>query len=296
MSTARSSGSRSCSRRRRTASSSSATTTSRSTAGGSPTSDGSWGWTALPARPAPGGPRGQLPVPGSRRRARRPTGRAQRASVSRRRSAPARQRPAGSSSRPMRPMRPSASSGSWRSWPDDGSTRAVLARTNRELLPGGGRRVAPRPAVPGTAYRPAGRVAPRRRAPRSHRFRRTRRTGRSSLRVGAMPAGRTGSGGARGGDGAPRLGRRLRHPRRADRGHHGHPDPTRRPAARRRAVDARDGPRDERPRVRPRRRGRDGGRPVPERAGRQQRGGSRPRLRGGAPPRRMWRGRGHVAR
>ena len=56
-----------------------------------------------------------------------------------------------------------------RTWPDDGSTRAILARTNRELLPGGRRRAPARPAVPGAADRAAARLAAGRRAARASR-------------------------------------------------------------------------------------------------------------------------------
>ena len=55
----------------------SATMTSRSTAGGWPTSAGSWGWPSAPARAAPGRSRGQLPLPAAGRRAGRPARRAQ---------------------------------------------------------------------------------------------------------------------------------------------------------------------------------------------------------------------------
>ena len=49
-----------------------------------------------------------------------------------------------------------------RTWPADGSTRAILARTNRELLPGGRRRAPAGTAVPGTTDRAPDRVDRRR--------------------------------------------------------------------------------------------------------------------------------------
>ena len=87
------------------------------------------------ARSAADRPRGQLPLPAIRRRTRRPPGRAQRRAVREGRSGPDRPRRAASSSRRTPPTRRSASSASCGRWPDDGSTRAILARTNRELLP-----------------------------------------------------------------------------------------------------------------------------------------------------------------
>ena len=60
--------------------------------------------------------------------------------------------------RPRAGRRPTSRSGSSarsRTWPDDGSTRAVLARTNRELLPAVVVALGPRPAVPGAADRAA---------------------------------------------------------------------------------------------------------------------------------------------
>ena len=119
---------------RRTGSSSSATTTSRSTAGGSPTSAGSSTWPA-PAGPAPGRPRDELPLSGTgRERAVRLVERNASGSRRRIRARPGRDRAASSSPRTTR----TRSSGSERildGWPDDDGTRAVLARTNRELLP-----------------------------------------------------------------------------------------------------------------------------------------------------------------
>ena len=88
----------------------------------------------LAAGPAAGGPRDELPVPAAGRRPRRAARRAQPRAV--READPGRAR-GGRAARPRprcgRRCR-CASGGRWRTWPADGSTRAVLARTNRELL------------------------------------------------------------------------------------------------------------------------------------------------------------------
>ena len=79
-----------------------------------------------------------------------------------------------------------------RTWPDDGSTQAVLARTNRELIPAVVVAHGPRPAVPGAAARAAARGPGARRPAR--RGRRARRG----------PAGRCSSRSARSATGPPR--------------------------------------------------------------------------------------------
>ena len=148
-STGRSSGWRCCSRRPPTGSSWSATTTSRSTAGGCrrPADPGPGG---APARPPTGRPRGELPLPApsssgpsvssSTTASVRQAIRAGPAATGRLVLAPD---PADETVRLERAVR---------SWPDDGSTRAVLARTNRELLPAVVVALA-RAAVPGAADR-----------------------------------------------------------------------------------------------------------------------------------------------
>ena len=102
-----------------------------------------------------------------------------------------------------------------RTWPDDGSTRAVLARTNRELLPAVVVALRLGAAVPGAAHR-----APARIRRWSTSFWRPRgaesgderplliRVGRSGARC-ARPTRRS----ARGRDCPPRLGRRVPRPR-----------------------------------------------------------------------------------
>ena len=134
-STAPSSASRCCSRRRRTGSSSSATTTSRSTAGDSPTSGGSWRSSAS----LPGLRRVDLevnyrcPAPVVERAVRlvEHNARAVREADPRRPGGGRAARPGARCRRRHRPAR----AGDRGRWPDDDSTRAVLARTNRELLP-----------------------------------------------------------------------------------------------------------------------------------------------------------------
>ncbi len=105
-----------------------------------------------------------------------------------------------------------------RGWPDDGSTRAVLARTNRELLPAVVVALRAGSAVPGAAHRPAGRVAAGRRPPCA---------GRAAMGTTTQPLARPGRGGARtDADSAERggrrrrssAGRRLRHRARRSRG------------------------------------------------------------------------------
>ena len=121
-------------RSRRTGSSWSATTTSRSTAGVSPTSGGSWGW--RPCCPDCGAwtSRSTTGVRGASSSERCGLS-STTASDSRRRSGP---RPEAAG---RLVLAPDASDETVRiervvrSWPDDGSTRAILARTNRELLP-----------------------------------------------------------------------------------------------------------------------------------------------------------------
>ena len=107
------------------------------------------------ARAAPGGPRDQLPLPAAGRRRGRSGSSSTTASGSRSGSSPGRGRAAGSCSRrtaaddAVRVRRAMAA------WPADDATRAVLARTNRELLTGGRRGAGPRRAVPGAGPRAA---------------------------------------------------------------------------------------------------------------------------------------------
>ena len=155
------------------------------------------------------------------------------------------------------------------------STRAVLARTNRELLPAVV--VALELGLPFRAPRIdlLARVAARRRAARSGGRRRRRRpatTAAAGARSGGSARPRSPTTRATAAVAAALLGWAVgRTPtcaafaaaiarRRAA---------ARRPPPRRRAADARDRPRDQGPRVRPRHRPRHGGRPLPERAGRQ---------------------------
>ena len=169
-STGCSSGSRSCWRPRRTGSSSSATTTSRSTAGGWPMFAGSSGSPTL--------------LPGLRRVDLEVNYRCPRSVVERAvrlvehnderfakaiRAGPGRDRAAGPRRRtpPTRPIRVGGPSDRW---PDDGTTRAILARTNRELLPAVAWRCAGA-AVPGAADRAAARVTRWSTAPASARRR-----------------------------------------------------------------------------------------------------------------------------
>ena len=89
-----------------------------------------------PARPRPGRSRGQLPLPGPGRGARRPAGRAQPRAVRQAdRRRPGGDRDASFSLRTPIDESDPARAVRWPLWPDDDSTRAVLARTNRELLP-----------------------------------------------------------------------------------------------------------------------------------------------------------------
>ena len=232
------------------------------------------GLEALAARAAPGRPRGQLPLPAPGRRAGRPARRAQRRAV--REGDPG--RPGGD--RPARSSRPTPSDETVRlerairTWPDDGSTRAVLARTNRELLPAVVVALRARAAVPGAADRPA-RSSRRWSTTCSTRpsGRRRRAASRCSITLGRVRATcaerraaarddrrrRSSAGRSAVADLAALRGRRSRETRAA----------ARRAAPRRRAADAGHGPRDEGPRVRPRHRHRHGGRPLPERAGGQ---------------------------
>ena len=93
------------------------------------------GLDALLDGPATGRPRGQLPVPGAGRGARRPARRPQPGAVREADPGRAGAPRAGWSWRPTATTTRSGSSGSCGRWPDDGSTQAVLARTNRELIP-----------------------------------------------------------------------------------------------------------------------------------------------------------------
>ena len=177
-------------------------------------------------------------------------------------------------------------------WPDDGGTRAFLARTNRELLPA--LVVALERRLPFRADRVATPLDDPRldallaeaaatdpRLPLLVRLGRlvagTRR-GRARCRRRGLhsPGGRLGAprlGGALPGPGCPhQRGRRAARPARAA------PD-------RRRATQPGHGSRHEGPRVRPRGRPGDGGRPVPERPGDRRGRGPRAGPRGGAPAR-----------
>ena len=87
------------------------------------------------ARPAARRPRGQPPLPGAGRRAGRPPDRAQPRALREGRPTAAGCPGLGSSWRRTRPTSRSGPSGCIRSWPDDDGTRAILARTNRELRP-----------------------------------------------------------------------------------------------------------------------------------------------------------------
>ena len=126
---------RSCWPRRTTGSSSSATTTSRSTAGGSPMCVGS----SASRRSLPGLRRVDLevnyrcPRPVVERAVRLVEHNGERFAKAIRRG-PGGGR-AGWSSRPTPSDETVRLERAMRTWPDDGSTRAVLARTNRELLP-----------------------------------------------------------------------------------------------------------------------------------------------------------------
>ena len=127
-----------------------------------------------PARPPSGRPRGQLPVPAPGRRTRRPARRAQRRALRE-------GHPAGPGATGRLILAPDASDEivrlerAMRTWPDDGSTRAVLARTNRELLPAVVVALGLGVPVPRATDRPAARVAHRRQPAR-----RRRRASRSS--------------------------------------------------------------------------------------------------------------------
>ena len=268
--------------RRRTGSSWSAMTTSRSTAGGSPTSGGSSPSTTA----CPGLRRVDLEVnyrcPASGRGARGPARRAQPASGS----------PSGSASGPAAEGRlilapgPVGRDRAPRPVPfgpgrTTAATRAILARTNRELLPAVAVAIELRHPLPGAPDRSADRVGSggRRLLDTAADRAATRRAGPGLHRPGpgvghAIPATR------RSPRRLARLGGAHRAWRRAVRDLARSAPRSRRPARRlaelRRddaAADPRHGPRDEGPRVRPRRRHRDGGRPIPERAVRRGRGG-----------------------
>ena len=171
-----------------------------------------------------------------------------------------------------------------RRWPDDGSTRAVLARTNRELIPA----VVVAMAA-GIPFRASRLELPLEDPSLDDVLADARARARPDepplLTLGRCR--RSAADGARGGHrgDAPRLGTGLHRPGGLHRRHRGRPTPARRASTRRRAPHAGDGARDEGPRVRPRRRHRDGGGPLPERPGRGRRAGSRPGLRGGTSPR-----------
>ena len=170
-----------------------------------------------------------------------------------------------------------------RTWPDDGSTRAVLARTNRELLPAVvvaiGLDIPFR--APGSTCRSSRRcvdaLLERARTSRRRRAARSSRSGdaRPAVAPAAPDRGRRptaaaallGLGRRRTPTSASFAGRRSTTTRAA----------ARRAPPRRRAADARHRPRDEGPRVRPCRRRRDGGGPLPERPRRRR--GRRPRSR-----------------
>ena len=176
------------------------------------------------------------------------------------------------------------------SWPDDGSTRAVLARTNRELLPAvavalelGWPFRAPRIELP--VESPLVDEALEQLA--------ARRAGREPLlvaigRLRTEARERRPRGSRRGAAEPPRLGGPLPGRRGLRRSRPRDPHPARRAPPRRRDPQPCHRPCHQGPRVRPRRRHRDGGGPLPERTlgpGRRRpgagpRGGTPARLRG----------------
>ena len=92
------------------------------------------GLAALAAGPATRRPRDELPVPAARRGARGAPRRAQPRAFREADPAGTERARAGWSSRPTPPTTSCASRARSRTWPADASTRAILARTNRELL------------------------------------------------------------------------------------------------------------------------------------------------------------------
>ena len=201
------------------------------------------------------------------------------ASASRRRSEPGPRRADGSSWRPIRPTRRSASSGSsapgrttgrrGRSWP---ARTASCCRRSWSPSRSGCR----------SARRGSSSCSIRRSSTRCSRLARDRRPGEPLLvtlgRVrdeapATTPRRRRRACRRRSSAGPARY-HDLDGLRASDRGC---PRPAGRAASRRRATDPRHGPCHQGPRVRPRRRRRDGGRPLPERAGGQRRPRTRSR-------------------
>ena len=236
-----------------------------------------------PARPPPGRPRGQLPLPAAGRGTGRPARRAQRGAVRQGDPGRVRRRRAGWSSHPTPSDETVRLERAIRSWPDDGSTRAVLARTNRELLP----------AVVvalelGLPFR-APRIELLLESPIVDELLRlaasaatTPATCRCWSRSGGSATGSCDDpAAARGRDGDARLGGRRSTTSRPSSTPSADARAARRAPTRRRAADARHGARDQGPRVRPRHRRRHGGRP----ASRARGPSARPRIRS-APTRR----------
>ena len=170
-----------------------------------------------------------------------------------------------------------------RSWPDDDGTRAVLARTNRELRPAVAGGTDPRRAVPGAIGRAARRRPAPRRPPRPDR--RPRRPARR--RCWCASAGSRAVAAPRH-EAERELATALLAwaPPFADlvafvRRDRGDARPAGRAPSGRRATVAGDRPLDQGRRVRSCRRGRARGGPLPERPGDRRRRGPGPRARGG---------------
>ena len=289
-STAPSSGWRCCWRRRPTGSSSSATTTSRSTAGGWPMSVGSWRWT----RSLPGLRRVDLEVnhrcPRAGRGAGGPPGRAQPRAVRQGRSGRDPMRPGRSILAPDPTDEPARTERALRSWPDDDGDARRPGPDEPRAAAGGRSRRWPRRCRSARRGRPP-RRRPGARRPARARGRRDRPDGEPLLGPPRARSARTvAADGDRGGTRsaaallawAPRLSttspslvaaidddaRRLAELRRDDA-----------------ALTLATAHCDQGSRVRPRRRRRHGGGPLPERPDGRRGGRPGPRLRGGAAPR-----------